>query len=154
VANHVFERHQVLDRPAVEVFEFFADPNNLGRVTPAGLRFRFLEPPPDRIHAGVVVRHQVRLNGIPVNWVTRITEWDPPNRFVDDQLSGPYRAWRHTHMFREVDRGRTLMTDLVEYDVGLGPLGEVARRIYVEAQLGRIFEYRARALNRTLGEPR
>ena len=42
---HVLERTQIVRRPLAETFDFFCDPHNLQRLTPAFLNFRFLEPP-------------------------------------------------------------------------------------------------------------
>ena len=47
----------------------------------------------------------------------------PSERFVDVQLSGPYRLWHHTHEFRPHPDGGTLMTDTVRYALPFGPLG-------------------------------
>jgi ligand-binding SRPBCC domain-containing protein len=146
VAEHRCERHLVIERPPAAVFEFFASAGNLEKVTPPSVHFRFLETPPTTLAAGSTVRYRLRINLMPVTWVTRITAWDPPHRFADEQLSGPYRTWRHEHAFREIDRGRTLMSDRIDYEVPLRLLGEFARVLFVERQLRHIFDYRERAL--------
>ena len=64
---------------------------------------------------------------------------------MDRQLKGPYSLWRHTHTFEEVEGG-TRMTDHVEYAVPLGPLGSIARAIFVTRMVEKIFDYRARVI--------
>jgi ligand-binding SRPBCC domain-containing protein len=145
MGTHVFRRQQLIDRPIEDVFDFFASAVNLQEVTPDALDFKFLDPPPEGLQIGTRVRYRLRISGIPVTWVTRITEWDPPHGFADLQEQGPYRLWRHRHSFREIDRVRTLMTDEVEYKVPLGFLGELVRVLYVDAQLKQVFDFRERA---------
>ena len=54
------------------------------------------------MHPGALIRYRLRLMGIPFDWLTRITEWNPPESFVDEQLAGPYKTWVHRHRFLEV----------------------------------------------------
>ena len=79
---------------------------------------------------------------------TRIAAWEPGRRFVDEQLSGPYKSWVHTHRFTGVDNG-TDIDDEVIYSLPLGPLGRVAAPL-VRVHIGRIFRYRESAVMRLL----
>ncbi len=74
--------------------------------------------------------------------MTLINDWSPPLRFSDVQLRGPYRLWEHEHTFAATEGG-TLMRDVVRYALPLGPLGRLARRYFVKADLERVFDYRA-----------
>ena len=86
---------------------------------------------------------------MPVTWRTRIERWEPPHRFVDVQLSGPFARWEHTHTFREQAIG-TLIGDRVEYAMPFGALGGIAHRVLIGRDLERIFDYRRDALARLL----
>jgi ligand-binding SRPBCC domain-containing protein len=97
------------------------------------------------MQAGARIDYRIRLRGIPVVWKTRITEWEAPVRFVDVQLSGPYRVWEHTHEFQAVSGG-TIVRDTVDYELPAGWLGELLRRTVVARDIARIFEYRRGAL--------
>jgi ligand-binding SRPBCC domain-containing protein len=68
---------------------------------------------------------------------------------VDEQESGPYAVWRHTHLF-EADGDATVVRDLVEYVEPLGPLGRVAHALFVGRALERIFDFRRDAIARLL----
>jgi ligand-binding SRPBCC domain-containing protein len=130
----------VVPRPLDETFAFFADPDNLGAITPPWLHFRILEAP-ERLERGSILRYRLRLFGWPVHWRTEITGWSPPRSFVDVQRSGPYRLWEHTHRLRPVPGG-TEVRDHVRYRVPGGPLAPAVDRV-VRLWLRRIFDYRA-----------
>lgn len=148
--NHVFETESFIPKPREAVFEFFAAAENLERITPPELAFRILSPTPIDVVQGRLIDYRLRLFGVPFHWRTRITVWEPPHRFVDEQLRGPYRTWLHLHTFEDADGG-TRMSDRVRYRLPLGPAGALALPI-VRAQITRIFRYRASAIHELLAE--
>jgi len=97
MTTHVLERTQVIDKPLAEVFPFFADAANLQRITPKFLHFRIITPGSIEMRVGTRIDYELSLFGVPLRWRTRITEFVPGVRFVDEQESGPYALWRHTH---------------------------------------------------------
>ncbi len=131
-----------IDRPLDEVFEFFADAGNLEALTPPWLSFEILTPRPLTMAVGTLIDYRIRLRGLPMRWRSEITVWEPPHRFVDEQLRGPYRRWSHLHRFRERDGGTDVIDD-VEYAVWGGALIE---RVFVRRDLRRIFDYRQQRL--------
>lgn len=134
-----------------DAFAFFADARNLEAITPPWLRFGILTPAPVTMRPGAVIDYRLNLHGVPVRWRTRIVIWEPPRRFVDVQLHGPFGAWEHTHTFESRDEG-TLIHDLVRYRMPLGPLGMIAHRILVARDLRRVFDFRAAAVARLLAQ--
>jgi ligand-binding SRPBCC domain-containing protein len=105
-----------LPRPIGEVFAFFSDAFNLQVLTPPWLNFSVLSPSPINMACGARILYRLRLHRIAIAWKSEITAWDPPYRFVDEQIHGPYRRWHHEHHFAERDGG-TDVQDHVEYDV-------------------------------------
>lgn len=135
--------------PVDEVFPFFADAGNLGRITPPELRFRILTPMPVAMQAGALIDYRLSLFAVPFRWRTEIAVWEPPHRFVDRQLGGPYREWLHTHTFT-AENGGTRMEDRVEYVLPFGRLGLLALPL-VRRQLERIFDHREATILALLG---
>ena len=134
--------HILIPREPSEIFPFFSDAGNLDFLTPAWLHFRILSPGPISIQEGTEIDYRLRLRRIPLRWRSRITVWDPPHRFVDEQIRGPYRTWVHEHHFRPVEGG-TSVEDRVRYAVWGGRL---VNRLFVARDLARIFEFRRRRL--------
>jgi ligand-binding SRPBCC domain-containing protein len=120
---HVLERQQRIERPLAEVFPFYADAANLERITPPWLGFEVATPRPIAMEVSALIEYRLRLHGVPVRWRTRIEAWEPPHRFVDAQLSGPYALWHHTHWFRPDGEGATVLGDRVRYALPLGLAG-------------------------------
>jgi ligand-binding SRPBCC domain-containing protein len=164
--EHAFESAMELPLPRDRVFGFFAAAGNLQKITPPELGFRIVTPPDVVIGAGTLLEYRLRLFGVPFGWVSRISVWEPPERFVDEQIRGPYRQWIHEHSFEEkamrgraadggaadgVSRrpGATIIRDRVRYRLPLEPLGDLAYPL-VRLQLARIFAFRERAVRDAL----
>jgi ligand-binding SRPBCC domain-containing protein len=133
-----FEARLWLPRPIKEVFAFFSDATNLEELTPSSLQFHILTPKPILIRQGTEIDYRLKIHGIPIRWRSKISAWDPPHRFVDEQLRGPYRQWIHEHRFTE-HAGGTNCADTVKY----APIGgALINRLFVENEVRQIFAYR------------
>ena len=144
-----FEDFVFIPKPREEVFPFFADPGNLERITPPLLKFEIERSSTATVTEGTVIDYRLKLHGLPLRWRSLIRTWEPEDAFVDFQLKGPYRLWNHRHTFIPVDGG-TVMTDRVDYQLPLGPLGGLAAS-FVVRDLKKIFDHRRRTLLELLG---
>lgn len=143
VAIYTLRRTQVIHRPLEECWSFFSNPANLSRITPPKLRFQVQSELPAEIHTGLMIQYFVSpLLGIPMSWLTEITQIQKPHYFVDEQRIGPYRLWHHEHFFQCVDTEHTEVRDLVHYVPPLGPLGAILNKLLIRPQLEAIFDFR------------
>ncbi len=132
------------------MFGFFSEAANLELITPPWLGFNLLSAQPAVMRLETLIEYRLRLHRIPLRWVSRIALWDPGRTFVDVQVWGPYRVWRHRHEFEPSGDG-TLVRDHVDYALPFGPFGELAHAAFVERDLARIFDYRRTAVAQLLG---
>lgn len=138
-----------LPLPRGQLFSFFADATNLDAITPPWLHFHMVTPPPISMREGALIDYRLRVRGLPLRWRTRINVWQPPHRFIDEQIRGPYRLWIHEHTFEERDGG-TLVRDRVRYAV---PADWLLHRWKVRPDIQRIFQFRSDALRKRFSAP-
>lgn len=136
--------------PLNEVFDFFSKAENLNRITPPELHFKILSEIHVPMFAGQLIKYRIKLFGIPFYWKTEISEWSPPIKFVDRQLSGPYAIWHHEHRFREIE-GKTEMTDTVTYLSKGWILAPIIHLLFVDTKVKEIFAFREKKLHEIFG---
>lgn len=176
--SHLLEAEQVVNAPLEDVFAFFAAPQNLARITPDWLDFRIVGPEEPVMAPGLEIEYRIRPLGLPRKWISRITAYDPPRLFIDEQVHGPYRSWQHLHAFEALPPDaadgappgdgagagagggagagsglaeRTRIRDRVVYELPLGPLGRAAHALFVRRRLEAIFEHRRRVIGDVFG---
>jgi ligand-binding SRPBCC domain-containing protein len=141
---------QFVPRPLPDVFEFFSNAKNLQRLTPEWMHFRILSVDPEPVRQGTLISYSLRWRIFPIHWTTEIIAWEPPHRFVDIQLKGPYKLWRHEHRFVAEGNG-TRILDEVQYSLPFGPLGRIAHALKVKKDVETIFVYRKDAVAKIFG---
>ena len=62
---------------------------------------------------------------------SRIVAFEQPHMFVDQMLQGPFKFWRHKHLFEACNSG-TLMIDEVNFASPFGVLGRIVDMLYLE----------------------
>ncbi len=144
MATHILSRAQKLNANLDDVWAFYSSPENLDALTPDNMGFRIITPRPlPNMYQGQEIEYKVSpLLKIPLYWKTRITKVQDKVYFIDEQLKGPYKLWRHTHTFK-VDKDQVHMEDKVEYALPFGFLGDLVVRFYIKKRLAEIFDYRA-----------
>jgi ligand-binding SRPBCC domain-containing protein len=152
MAIHVLHHRQIVPASVADCWAFFSDPRNLAEITPPELDFRILSELPPAIHAGMMIEYRVRpLFGVPVSWLTEITQVEKERRFVDEQRVGPYRIWHHEHLFTPLAPGRTEIADCVHYVLPGWWVGDLLHALLVRRQLVKIFAFRERAVEGRFG---
>jgi ligand-binding SRPBCC domain-containing protein len=161
--------------PVSQVFAFFTDPENLPRLMPPQLQtkvdgFQLVAPPPlpSQNLNSLEVHHVAGTGSIidtslrPISWLSwrrkwtaAITEFEWNHHFADVQQKGPFKRWHHRHEFLEDNRNGfngTLVRDVIEYEVGFGPLGALANSLFIERQIAKTFDYRQKILPKLFSE--
>lgn len=141
----LFYAEQFIPYGIDQVFGFFANHENLEKITPDMLNFQTEKMSTARVEKDTLIDYKLRIRGIPMRWRTLIKTWNRPHEFVDTQIKGPYAYWRHTHKFRSVRNG-TLMVDEVRYRVPLGALGRLVAGGFVRQDVSKIFAFRRRVI--------
>lgn len=146
----IFRAEQLVPRALDEVFDFFSKAENLQELTPAWLHFKILSVDPSPVRQGTLIRYSLRWRVFPIRWTTEIIAWDPPHRFVDVQLKGPYKLWHHEHRFIADGTG-TRIIDEVQYQLPFGVLGSIAHSLKVKKDVETIFAHRTQVVERLFG---
>src|SRR5215467_7131079 len=119
-----FQSQLWLPQSRDKVFAFFSDAQNLDLITPPWLHFRTITPYSGEMRPGMLMDHRLRLHGFPLHWRSKVTDWDPPARFVE---------WNNG----------TLVRDHVCYAVLFDLL---IHRLFIRPDMERIFGYREKKL--------
>lgn len=114
-----FEVAETVPLPVDVVWNAHEDVRLLERISPPFPVIKLKEP---NIVCGLNTQFTVRIEliGWGVDWRVRITHWDPPTCFIDEQVSGPFKFWEHTHHFMPITADSTRIVDSVKFE--LNPL--------------------------------
>jgi ligand-binding SRPBCC domain-containing protein len=133
-------------------WSFFSEATNLKVITPQYLNFTVLSDEfKTSIYPGQIIEYKVSpVLGIPVYWMTEITQVKDRVFFIDEQRVGPYQLWHHQHHFKTIEGG-VEMTDIVHYRLPLGFLGNMANHLFIGKQVSGIFEFRFKKIEELFG---
>lgn len=152
MAFYQFTQSQKIPASIEEVWDFISSPANLKEITPSYMGFEVTSNSgSDKMYAGMIITYIVKpVLGIPMKWMTEISQVKEKEYFVDEQRMGPYQLWHHQHKIEAIDGG-VLMTDIVTYIPPFGFIGAIANGLFIKKQLRSIFEYRTVAVNAKFG---
>lgn len=145
--EEVFYAEQFVPAPPEKIFSFFQDAHNLEKITPPTLNFHIERVSTPEVKQGTLIDYRLKIHGVPAVWKTEIDEWQPPYKFVDNQLRGPYRLWHHTHEFRPFCGG-TLLVDRVRYRLPMGYVGWLMGAKFVRQDVENIFAFRRKWISK------
>lgn len=146
---HQLKREQQIACDIDTAWNFFSAPGNLSKITPPDMNFIVRsDVEGQEIFEGMIIDYFVSpLFGIKTKWQTEITQVNAKQSFTDFQKKGPYKLWNHFHEFIPNENG-VLIKDTVDYELPLGPLGEIAHAVFVKDKLNHIFAYRFQVLEK------
>ena len=153
MAAHSIKTVQKIPIPLEKAWDFFSNPANLQAITPDNMGFKVISKHHgDTMYAGQVIEYTVKpVLGIPLYWMTEITQVKDSSYFIDEQRYGPYSLWHHQHHFKAIEGG-VEMTDIVHYKNPLWIFGRIANALFVKSKLKDIFDYRFQKVEEMFGK--
>lgn len=125
-----------------EVWEFYTDINHLEIVTPPNLKLKIIETSDIQIVEGLKMTVSAKLVLYNSKWHSKISLVDKSKyEYIDEMVKGPFKKWKHVHLFSKIGKNQTVVTDKIEFELPFFFLGKLIEG-YVEKSLRKIFEYR------------
>jgi ligand-binding SRPBCC domain-containing protein len=152
MAAHSIKTVQKIPISLEKAWDFFSNPANVQAITPDNMGFKVISKHHgDTMYAGQIIEYTVKpLLGIPIYWMTEITQVKDKQYFIDEQRYGPYSLWHHQHHFKAIDGG-VEMIDIVHYKTPFWVLGRLANTVFVKKKLDGIFNYRFQKVEELFG---
>ena len=136
----IAEKRSVFPVSVEELFDWHARPGALQRLTPPWEDVKVLAST-GGIQVGAQIDLAMRIGPLPVRWRAFHDGYEEDRWFRDIQVRGPFACWVHDHRFEAVPEGAAL-TDHVEYELPLAPLGTWFGGRIARTTLERTFRYR------------
>jgi len=137
-----FERRTVCPAPIERVFDLSLDVDfhqdsmkESGESAIGGVRA-------GKMALGDIVTWRARHFGIMWTMTSKITEYDRPHMFVDEQHRGPFKKFHHEHRFTAIDDQTTELVDVIEFQAPVGPIGRVVERVLLRRHLEQLIDLR------------
>jgi ligand-binding SRPBCC domain-containing protein len=137
---NTYEKTSLIECKVDELFFFHLDTSNLKAISPKNIKVSLLNEgfvPKE----GAVLKLRTVKNFVPIIWEVKIESLDAPNLLVDVAIKSPFKFWKHSHMFKQVDENLCELKDIVEYSLPFGFLGSLFNG-FVKKELDSMFEFR------------
>ena len=136
-----FVKESVIRATPERVFAFHEQPNVLSLLMPPWESARVIQTARiSEVGAQAIIEARV-LGPITARWVAQHTVYEPPHRFEDVQVKGPFRSWRHRHIV-EPEMNGAILRDEIDYEAPLGFLGCAVAPLVIQRRLEKLFNYR------------
>jgi len=139
-----FTKRSRIDAPAAEVFAWLGRPGAFERVVPPWESVTTLSRSGSAPQPGSQTEFTIGVGPFRRRWLAEHTAFEPGGMFRDEQISGPFARWVHTHTVEPDGPTACFLTDHIEYALPLGALGGALGAGYVHRKLERGFTYRHR----------
>jgi len=144
-----FKHQFIVNCPVDRVWEFYTDVKHLEIITPKETDLKIINFTSQNIVQG----QEIWCSGKIIAkrrtvWHSKIT-FLKSCEYVDEMLAGPFKKWRHSHKFQNIDGKQTEVVDEIQFQLPYGIFGKLFEG-YACKQLHKIFEYRKVATIRAL----
>ena len=148
MGHYIFKRVQTLNSDIETIWSFVSKPENLEKITPDNMQFSILSKSNLEMEEGMLIAYKISpFLDINTTWITMITNVIKNEKFIDQQVKGPYKFWHHEHKFEVISSNKVKMTDIITYIPPFGFLGDIANAIFLKKKLKNIFDFRKIILN-------
>ncbi len=134
----VFERSTVVPCSAAQLFAYHAAPGAFGRLSPPFDDAVVIEPLRELKNGARAVMDVGLLGPVRDRWVALHDDVVFGKGFVDTMVEGPFKAWRHEHIFEALTPTSSRLVDRITYEGPFFGLGNFV----VERKLARMFQHR------------
>lgn len=122
------------------VFDYHARRGAIDRLIPPWERVKILKRN-DSLDVGTEVLLQQSLGPLKMEWLAKHTAYEPPQRFQDIQVRGPFRSWIHDHLIESTSDQTSRLTDSVQFRLPYGLIGQLGSH-WIDAKVASMFNYR------------
>jgi len=148
MGHYIFKIVQTLNSDIETIWSFVSKPENLEKITPDNMQFSILSKSNLEMEEGMLIAYKISpFLDINTTWITMITNVIKNEKFIDQQVKGPYKFWHHEHKFEVISSNKVKMTDIITYIPPFGFLGDIANAIFLKKKLKNIFDFRKIILN-------
>lgn len=145
---NIYEKKSLIECQVEDLFHFHIDTNNLKAISPTNIKVTLLNEGFVPKEGGVLKLRTVK-NFIPIIWEVKIDTLQSPNLLVDIAMKSPFKSWKHSHIFTQIDENLCELKDRVEYELPFGFLGSLFD-FFVQYELKSMFEFRHRVTKQLL----
>jgi len=138
----VFKKSSELPFDQQTVFDYHASRGAIDRLIPPWEQVKILKRN-ESLDVGAEVLLQQSLGVLKMEWLAKHTVFEPPTRFQDIQVRGPFRSWIHDHLIESAPNHTCRLTDSVQYRLPYGLLGQLGSH-WIQAKIASMFDYRHR----------
>ncbi len=144
-----FRHRSHLPFPSDEVFAWHMRPGAFERLVPPWIQVRVLKRE-GGIDDGGSLLLSVKQGPAEVKGKVLHTAFEEGSLFQDEQVSGPFEKWIHSHRFIPADDGGCFLEDEIEWAPPLGSAGRLFAEGFIEKELVRVFSFRHERLRNDL----
>lgn len=139
-----FSKHSLIAAPAKVVFDWHEARDAFEKLTPPWEQVRIVERTGEGVKPGTRLTLEMSIGPFRRRWIALHTDYEPGRMFRDEQLTGPFKIWVHTHRVTDKDRSSCELADEIQYELPFGRLGRFLGGWLVRRKLKRLFDFRHR----------
>lgn len=140
---------KVIQGPRKKVFEILTAPENISDLLRGDLYVELMNSV-DHVAVGSELRLSMTRFGVKQQIRWRVDDYLVGKRIMYHQTEGFFKSWSHIVKFENHGEGYTLVTDLVDYSLPLGLLGNISDDLFVKSDMTKILEHRLRRVDEFL----